>query len=101
MTAEPFFVAPQRAAKADKIVRVLRSFGATAGDVVAFDDDDRRNIEADAGVRRGSGKTWQLVVAMLSGSADPLALCPTCGIGDPLGEIGARKTHGHAGACVR
>lgn len=98
---EPWWVPEQRAAKADKIAARLREFGATAADVVRFRDDERREAEAAAAVRKGSDATWTLVVDMLAGSTRTDARCPTCLIGDPLGEPGPAKAYGHDGGCVR
>lgn len=98
---EPWFVAQQRADKAARLATSLRSIGATAADVVAFTEDDRRAAEAAAAVRRGSATTWRLATDMLAGSTRSDALCPTCGLGDPLGEPGPRKPFGHTGECSR
>lgn len=100
-TIDRHYVTSKRVAKADRLARVLRTFGATAEDVASFEDADRRMIEADAAVRRGSGATWRLVADMLAGSMRPEALCPTCGIGDPDGVEGARQTYDHPGPCTR
>jgi hypothetical protein len=78
-------IAEGRVRKADRLATTLRTLGATADDVAHFTDDDRRMAEASAAVRRGSDDTWRLVTEMLAGSAAPLALCPTCGLGDPEG----------------
>lgn len=98
---EPWWVPEQRAAKADKIATALRGFGATAGDVVYFGEDERREAEAAAAVRKGSDATWTLVVDMLAGSRRPDARCPTCGLGDPEGEIGPPKAYQHDGKCTQ
>lgn len=98
---EPWYVPEQRARKADRLAAVLRTNGATADQVARFTDDQRRTAEAAAAVRRGSSATWRLVTEMLAGSTNPLALCPTCGLGDPEGEPGPRKTYGHTGRCAR
>jgi hypothetical protein len=99
--AEPSWVPEQRARKADKIASTLRAIGATADEVAHFTEQDRRMAEAAATVRRGSATTWRIVTEMLAGSARPEALCPTCGMGDPEGEIGPRKAYRHPGACTR
>lgn len=99
--AEPWYVPQQRADKAARLAASLRAIGATAADVVAFTDADRRDAEAAAAVRRGSEATWRLATDMLAGSTRTDALCPTCGLGDPLGEPGPRKPFGHAGECAR
>lgn len=101
VSTEPSWVPAKRAAKADKIAAALREFGATADDVVRFGDDERREAEAAAAVRKGSNATWTLVADMLAGSHRPDARCPTCGIGDPEGEIGPPKAYGHSGGCTR
>lgn len=101
IATEPWYVAQQRADKAARLATSLRSHGRTAGDVVRFTDADRRAAEAEAAIRRGSAATWRLATEMLAGSTRSDALCPTCGLGDPLGEIGPRKSFGHEGNCSR
>lgn len=98
---EPWWVPAKRAAKADRIASTLRRFGATAEDVVRFGDDERREIEAAAAVKRGSTATWTLVADMMAGSTRADARCQTCGLGDPEGEEGPPKRSGHDGRCVR
>lgn len=101
MPDAPFDVTPQRTAKANRLADVLRKIGATADDVAHFTEDDRRDAEAAAAVRKGSNATWRLTTEMLAGSANPNALCPFCGHGDPEGVPGPRKPWGHEGTCSR
>jgi hypothetical protein len=97
---EPAFVAPQRAAKAERIVRVLRDgLGMGADEAARLTPRQRHEVEHVAGVKPGSQKTWTLVVEMLAGSHMPNALCPTCGHGDPAGVPGPPKPFGHDGPC--
>jgi hypothetical protein len=100
-TDEPWFVREQRARKAERLVTALRISGKTVNDVVHLSLDERRAVEADAAIRKGSPKTWRLVADMMAGSTNPDALCPTCGIGDPEGVDGPPKPYGHRGACAR
>lgn len=100
-TAEPPWVADARARKAAQIAAVLIDMGATAADVVAFTDADRRMAEAQARTRRGSDDTWRVVAEMLAGSARQRSLCPFCHHGDPEGLPGPRKPLGHPGPCAR
>lgn len=99
-TDVPWFVAEARAAKADALARHLRLHGIDAAAAARLTDDERRKQEALAGVKRkASDTTWRSVVEMLAGSTMIGALCRTCGIGDPEGEPGPRKPHGHPGRC--
>lgn len=99
---EPSFVAPQRVAKAEKIVRVLRDgLGMSADEAARLTPRQRHETEIVAGVRKGSQKTWTLVVEMLAGSHMPNAVCPTCGHGDPDGVPGPPKPYGHEGRCAQ
>ena len=98
----PWFVAEKRARKADQIARHLTARGIDARVAAHFTDDQRREAERGSGVKgKGSNQTWRAVVERLAGSASPAALCLTCGVGDPEGEIGPRKPHGHPGRCSR
>ena len=99
-TDVPWFVAEKRARKADQIARHLAANGITAAQAVRLTDEQRRTYEHGAGVKgKGSNLTWRSVVERLAGSSAPGALCLTCGIGDPDGEPGPRKPHGHPGRC--
>lgn len=98
---EPYWVEGNRARKAAQIVGVLLDIGATPADVAAFTDDDKRMTEAAAGTKRGSDKTWRVVIEMLAGSARQRSLCPFCGHGDPLGVPGPAKPVGHDGPCAQ
>lgn len=100
-TAEPAYVEFARARKAAQLVDVLLSMGATAQDVAEFTDPDRRMTEAVAGTRKGSDKTWRVVIEMLAGSARRRSLCPFCGHGNPLGGVGPPLMVGHDGECNR
>ena len=99
-TEVPWFVAEKRARKADQIARHLAARGVTAAAAVRLTEDERRTFERSAGVKaKGSDLTWRSVIERLAGSHAPGALCLTCGIGDPDGEPGPRKPHGHEGRC--
>ena len=98
----PAFVADRRAQKADQIARRMIDRGITAAQAARLTEDERREIEVAAGVKRpGSDRTWRVVVEMLAGSHMPGALCMTCGIGDPDGVPGPPKPYGHEGPCAR
>jgi hypothetical protein len=98
----PWFVADKRRRKADQIARAIEARGLDAADAVRMDDEQRREIEAAAGIKnKGSDRTWRAVVAMLAGSYAPGALCLTCGIGDPAGVDGPPKPRGHQGPCAK
>lgn len=95
-------IATARSLKAAKIARVLRAAGCDAATVVRLDDKARRLAETTAGLqRKASDDTWRVVVEMLAESARARALCTTCGIGDPQGIPGPRKTDGHSGPCSK
>lgn len=99
-TAEPWYVDGGRTKKAARIADCLSMLGVTADDAIAFDQKDRRMAEKAAGVtNRGSDETWLRVIKMLAGSAQPEALCQTCGHGNPLGGIGPRLPFNHKGEC--
>lgn len=101
-TQVPHFVADKRRRKADQIARACEARGLSAGEATRLDDDQRREIEAEAGVKHpGSDMTWRAVVSMLAGSHSPGAVCLTCGIGDPEGVSGPPKPHGHPGPCAK
>lgn len=96
-TAEPVWVPEKRKAKAERILAVLRGF--TPDQIAHLDDEDRRAIEDEAGVKPASTQTWTLVVEMLAGSARPLAACPTCLLGDPEGVPVPPQPFNHDGPC--
>lgn len=98
-TDEPWYVEAQRARKADRLATLLRASGRTADDVAHLTETERRAIEAEVGIRRGSAATWRIATEKLAGSVRPEALCLTCGIGDPDGVPGPRKPFGHDGRC--
>jgi hypothetical protein len=100
-STEPPWVEAARARKAAQLVDVLLQIGATADDVAAFTDADRRTTEAQARTRPGSPKTWAMVAEMLAGSARKRAWCPFCGLGNPDGEYGPPLPVGHKGPCRR
>lgn len=99
MADEPWFVDTQRQVKADRLASLLRASGRTLDDVAHLTESDRRQIEAEVGIRRGSPATWRIATEKLAGSVRPAALCLTCGIGDPEGVPGPRKPYGHGGLC--
>lgn len=99
-TAEPWYVDGQRTIKAARIADCLNRLGVTAAHAVEFDQKDRRMAEKAAGItNRGSNETWLRVIKMLAGSAQPDALCPFCGHGNPLGGIGPPLPYNHSGEC--
>lgn len=100
-TTEPPWVESARTRKAAQLVGVLMAMGATAEDVAAFTDEDRRMTEVQAGTRKGSAKTWAMVAEMLAGSARKRAWCPFCGLGNPDGDVGPPLPVGHDGPCRR
>lgn len=99
----PAWVDLRRQDKADKIAAALRAAGIGPAQAVRLTIPDRHRIEQDAQLRpsrEGSG-AWRIAVEMLAGSPRERALCPTCKLGDPDGEPGQPKPHGHNGPCVR
>lgn len=95
-------IAHDRALKATDIFLACERLQVGAAQAARFAESERRDIEKVAGVRRpGSDRTWTIVVEMLAKSARARALCVTCGLGDPEGEVGPRLPTGHEGGCRR
>lgn len=103
-TDVPWFVAEKRAHKADRIARRLAVIGMDAPTAARLTEEQRREVEAAAGIdakHKGSDQTWRSVVDMLAGSHKPGALCLTCGHGDPEGIDGPPQPFGHDGPCSK
>lgn len=95
-------IAHDRALKATDIFLACERLRVNAAQAAHFTPQERHDIEVLAQVRRpASDATWRIVVEMLAKSARARALCVTCGLGDPQGEIGPRLTTGHEGPCRR
>lgn len=95
-------IAHDRALKATDIFLTCERLRVDAAAAAHLTPEERRSIEVLAQVRRpASVRTWTIVVEMLAKSARARALCVTCGLGDPEGEVGPRKPTGHTGGCSR
>jgi hypothetical protein len=94
-------IAEGRARKALAIVNTCLLRGLDADAAAHLTDAQRREVEQQAGVRKGSEATWRQAIGMLAGSSQPEALCPFCGHGDPEGVPGPPKPFRHDGPCAQ
>jgi hypothetical protein len=105
-------IAAARQRKAERLAGAVRATAALAlpaaadqrllpAAVTHFTAAQRRDYERIAGVNASSDITWRIVAEMLAGSGRDRALCSTCGLGMPGGQVGPRKPWGHDGPCTR
>lgn len=100
-TREPPWVPERRALKASQLAASLRDHGVNVAAAARYDSPQRRAAEVAAQVRKASEETWRQALDMLAGSTQQHALCPFCGLGDPLGVTGPRQRFNHGGPCSK
>lgn len=90
-----------RRAKAFSLYVRLTGLGIDADRAAHMTDEEWSGAAEAASVRIPSPITRRIVVEMLAASERERSLCAFCGLGDPQGQPGDRKTAGHKGPCSK